>query len=659
MPKLIGLGAVFFLIAAAGCTKAFDSKHAQTSSSLLEDLKDDEDFTQGKVLYQKNCAGCHGGIDISDVRNKTADDILTAIDNFSIMSRFKNSNLDFEKIAYALSDNRRPDSGSPNIIAEKKFTCNDQSQRGLSNYSGRRLTQFELKATLSDLFGEDIKNQIESTIELYPDDHFGESVADFNEAINPMLVRALFEISDQLGTVLFDTQEKKARLLPACMLNSLGNFTFDDDECVKGFVETLGLKMYRRPLSTEEVKIYFDILKSDTGFHEFHRHRMAAVIGAMMLNPNFISLTSYSTDRGSRRSLDNYSIASRMSYALTGSMPDAELFAAAAAGKLDSIAERRKHGARLVNSAKARKYVRHVFKYILDLDRDVSLNSAYETYLKDSRGMNIQRSGLVEDLRNEALNFVEHIVFEKNGSFADIMSSPMAFPVSDNSARIFETSKSNGVQDPRKSNAGHVGLYMRPIFLLSTSDRTSPIVRGVKISRKVLCTHIPDPDPELQTQAEEALADFDMLNTTAREQAHIGTKGAVCQTCHKHLNPPGFLYEGFGPFGEKRSAEAVFDGNGTFVKTLPLETNVDDLLLDGVPQPMASSSAFNAALPETTQARACFAENIVQYAQLRPVADEDNCRLSDVEEAVKNGESILNTFVENAISEDQLWVKNN
>ena len=651
-----------------GClqTSPMTASHRRSVSLELPETdsrEQQERFQSGKALYTQHCAGCHGSLELSAKRNKTEAQILGALQAIPNMEHLKNQNLDTAAIALALSDSNNsnqvpggitPPTHPPGTKISSIYSCSDNNSRGLATFTSRRLTQAELKNALSKAFGKEAMQEISGYVELYPKQEIVESIEEFDSQISQQRLLALVEISSALQDNLLSSVEKRAKFLPDSVINQYGNIDLSNRSANLELLRVLEQKLFRRPMSKEQETLFLGVLESDEDFHQYNQHRIGAVIGAMLLSPNFNTLLAYmESSSGHRGRLDSYSVAERMSFQLTTLPPDSALYEAAKRGELNTFNQRQAHASRMIQQPEARQHILDVFSNVVDLDRDLTLNTDYANHT------GINSNNLVNDLRQEARSFLEHELFVNNSNFQTLMTSKRAFPPSANSAKVFGTSSSSGFNDPRYTAKGHIGLFMRPVYMLGSTNRTSPIVRGVKITRNVLCTDIPDPDPELVAQAEEIHADIDHFTTTAREQAHLLTEGPVCQSCHQHINPPGFFYEGYGPFGDKRNTETVFNTDGSYKSELPIDTAVSGFPLDGVQdQSFSGAEEFVTYLADSPQAQGCFSRNLFEKSQFIPESRETHCHLAEMESAMKSGQSLLDVLIINAISEDVLWVKN-
>lgn len=653
--KYFGFASIILVIFFQNCgeMRSFNSIGSDSGLNLIypEDDSGNEVMLEGKALYDQSCARCHGSLELSSIRGVDLESIKTAL---GVVPAMRNVFISDSEISLIVSALRTAGENSSIDSSKPRFVCKSPGRRGLTYSGARRLTQFEIKETVRDLFGEQVFQNVESIIETYPAEAYREDVSEFEGTIVRSLVDAQFRFSEKIAYLVASDTTIRKTVLPSCMFNSLGNILIDgsNTNCVDNFVKDIGLKILRRPLTDRQFSQFSSILRSQLDIYEWNSHRVATMLHAMMMTPEFIHhITTYGQNIDNKGNVDPYSVASRISYQTTGSMPDSALFQAAANKQLLTLEQRRSHAQRLLNSEKGRRFVRNAFYHILHLNDVSTPIQAYGSRIS------VSAAGLVPDLQKEALDFVEHIVFEANGSFNDLATSNKAFPPSDNASKIFGSEKSNGINDPKISMKKHRGLFMRPVLLLAPETRTSPIRRGLFVNRKVLCNEIPEPDPDSLAQADELEENIDSLMMTAREHAQYVTAAPACQSCHKYINKPGFILEQFGAFGDLRDEEHIYDASYKYQRSLPIETRVNDLLIDNSAHSISDSDEYVEQVAQSTQGQACFVQNVFRYTRLGLESSDDSCHLAELEELVRSSSPLKEVIIQNAISEDQLWEK--
>ncbi|GAB4557391.1 MAG: DUF1588 domain-containing protein [Haliangiales bacterium] len=397
----------------------------------------------------------------------------------------------------------------------------------------------------------------------------------------------------------------------------------EGEDCARTFIEGFGLRAYRRPLTPERVDAYMDAFRnaddsydSGTAFQKGIR----LVVEAMLQSPHFLYRTEMSTDvaDGDIVPLDGYEVATRLSYFLWNSLPDDELLQAAADGTLDDPSGIEAQARRLVDDERARSTVDdfhfqwlHMHQYE-DLSKDAG---RYPDFDEDtSRAM-----------REETQRFIRHVIFELEGDFATLLTEPMTF-VNRELAAIYGLEGDFPADDlvEVKLNADQrAGLLTQPGFLSSHAyfDIGSPIHRGVFVQRQILCTQLPDPPANIDT---ELPAPSDELITT-RDRVEHHTSSDYCASCHRLINPTGFAFEHYDAIGGWRDDE---DGH-------QLDTT-GTLSMSGQTLEFADAIDLSAALATNPQAQRCYLNQWFRYAYGRQETNTDVCTLNEIDVALQN-----------------------
>ena len=157
-------------------------------------------------------------------------------------------------------------------------------------------------------------------------------------------------------------------------------------------------------------------------------------------------------------------------------------------------------------------------------------------------------------LSEETKRFFDYIVFEKGGTFRDLLTSPVGF-VNATLAPLYGLNPGQYGANLTKVDldpATRSGVFTRAGFLASYSlyDRASPILRGAFIQKEVLCTAIPPPPPGVEGTP------FPTTGATNRERVNAQTASTECAGCHHTLiNPTGFALEAYDAIGALQTKE--------------------------------------------------------------------------------------------------------
>jgi hypothetical protein len=379
-------------------------------------------------------------------------------------------------------------------------------------------------------------------------------------------------------------------------------------QCRDSFVDTFGQRAFRRPLTESEKTRYralFDRGPELVQSGDALKDGVRLVVEAMLQSPKF--LYRVEAGRGSSDAqgvlLTDYEIATRLSYLFWGSLPDTELFQAAASGKLTTLAGVADQAKRLAASPR-------VVERVLDFHERWMQLEDLRTVSKDETKFPLFSPDLVTAMAEETRRFVEEVTLTRDGAVRALLTAPIGF-VNDDLARVYGLDGTFGPELRRvefDSSVERLGLLTQAAFLSShssASNRTSPILRGVFVLRRLTCQDIPPPPPGAEMQ-EPAQPSAQPLRTT-REYFAWKTSMAQCAGCHHGLiNPVGFAFEKFDAIGQFRSVESdtPVDASGK------LNLADGELVFDGARQLVTK-------LAELSRVRACYAKNWLQYGYSR------------------------------------------
>jgi len=315
-------------------------------------------------------------------------------------------------------------------------------------------------------------------------------------------------------------------------------------------LEELAPRAYRRPLTTREVE-QLRAFYAEISRHPEHGVEQAvrASIVRLLVSPHFSYRMVSSPAGDSVRPVSDIWLASRLSYFLWSSMPDAELLAVAESGKLRDAAALQSQTRRMLKDAKVSAFALEFFGQWLghrdflqqesvnrDVFRDFDDELKQAMFDEPTRVITdlIQNDLPVTDLLSSDATFV-------NGRLAKHYG--VAVPTYEDWVRV------DGM---RKKGRG--GLLGMAVFLAKNSqpERTSPVKRGFWVFHKMLGQHIPAPPADVAVlPPKETGTD----GKTIRELLKLHTDDVKCARCHQRFDPIGLAMEGFDPIGRSRNKD--------------------------------------------------------------------------------------------------------
>jgi Protein of unknown function (DUF1592)/Protein of unknown function (DUF1588)/Protein of unknown function (DUF1595)/Protein of unknown function (DUF1585)/Protein of unknown function (DUF1587) len=456
----------------------------------------------------------------------------------------------------------------------------------------RRLTHAEYDRAVTDLVRLDV----------------GDVSKDFPEEL-PTL-QGYFSPS-ALGTTerLFQELQRSAESVAARVVADPTAFsqvvgcTTQDAACRDAFIHAFGRRAYRRPLEQTEVanfKGLFDAAGEGSPAAGAFAGGVQSVVEAVLQSPNFL----YRVERGSAErdefgvKLAGWEIATRLSFLITGTIPDDALLDAAQAGQMSTPEGIATQARRLAQTPAVQERVKDFHVRWAQLDEIDGIAKDVTVFPQFS-------PQLVSSIRAGTERFINDVTLDTNGGLQALLTAPYAF-VDQNLALLYGLTGSFGSDLQRvdfDAASPRAGLLTQAGFLVghSSSDSgTSPILRGVFVLRRLLCQPIPDPPPNAQSTVPPP-PETPIVST--RDYFEWKTGMAACQGCHSMINPIGFAFENFDGIGHYRDTDngAPVDASGS------IELSTATLSF-------ADGKELIAQLATQPEAQACYARNWLRYA---------------------------------------------
>jgi hypothetical protein len=393
----------------------------------------------------------------------------------------------------------------------------------------RRLTKIEYGNTLRDFLGVDA-----SIAKELPDEVPGEG---YLNSLSPM------QTEQYLGIANAALQQ-----MPAKAQKRL--FGAKEAE-VRDVARKLARTAYRRPPTEAELDVLVKVFDLGTANKLDRNAALRLMLKAVLVSPQFLFITpSKDAPTGEKIvPLDDYQLASRLSYLLWATMPDEELSKLADEGKLHEPEVLKAQTKRLLADKRSRA--------LFDGFGAQWLGTAE---LKDKTFDAQKFPQMTPELRtamyDEARLFFESIVRE-NRSVVSFVNSDYTF-LNGTLAKIYGLEKQitgDAMQKVKLTDANRGGILAMPGVLATTSfaTRTSAVKRGVWVLEQVLGQRVPPAPPNvpaLEKQDKRKVA-----NLTLRQRTELHRTNAVCANCHKILDPIGFGLENFDAIGRWRDKD--------------------------------------------------------------------------------------------------------
>lgn len=308
-------------------------------------------------------------------------------------------------------------------------------------------------------------------------------------------------------------------------------------------------RAWRRPLSSAEegrLRSFYRTLRDEAGMD--HSEAVGGLLARILMAPAFLYKIESPRDADGIVPLTDWELASRLSYFLWSSLPDAELMRVAAVGELRDPDELVRQAQRMLRDPKARRMAAEFFGQWFGFYR-------FDQY----RGVDTGRFPEFTDrlkgaMHDEAISFFEHLVREDR-PVDEILFADHAF-LNRELAKFYGV---DGVNAPTNGLARFegVGRFRRGgllqlgavLTVTSAPLRTSAVKRGDWVLRRVLGTPVPTPPADVGSiPADDVLGD----GKTVRERLEAHRRDVSCVNCHSRMDPLGFALEHFDPIGRWR-----------------------------------------------------------------------------------------------------------
>ncbi len=462
----------------------------------------------------------------------------------------------------------------------------------------RRMTRFEYDNTVRDLLGDTT----------HPAADFGaeeEALGFNNNAANLVTSSALVEKYMVAAEGIAERATEAMSSVVPCDPAAIG-----EDACAQQFIASFGKRAFRRPLAQDEAELLLGVYQQGRADADF-RAGIEMVIEVALQSPAFLYRVEFGvTPRAGEATvrLDGWETASRLSYFLWGSMPDADLFAAAETGKLATKEDIAAQARRMLDEPRARDATGDFHQQWLHYDRIASVG-------KDAKLFPSWSPAVGQLMRAETSAFIDHVVFEDGGDLHALLTAPYSFMNKDLAAFY-------GVPGPAGDSFERVDLDpTQRAGILTTgtlltinahSNQTSPVHRGKLVRERFFCAQMPPPPKDVKITVPEPTA-----GSTARERFAEHSQNQACKGCHELMDGIGFGFENYDAVGRYRTEE---DGQAIDASGSIAASDVDGSF-DG-------AVAMSKKLAGSHQVERCYTTQWFRYAYGRGESAEDACTLA-------------------------------
>ena len=395
----------------------------------------------------------------------------------------------------------------------------------------------------------------------------------------------------------------------------------EEAACAADIVRRLASQAYRGPVSADDHNDLMAFFKRGADFEGGIR----LAVQAILASPRFlfrIEQTPSTLKAGQTYRVDDHDLASRLSFFLWGSMPDAELLKAAAAGTLRTPAVYARQLDRLLKDPRSSALSTRFASQWLRLQDVDKVRPDHHWYWSWD-------TTLSQAMVRETELFVDSLIREDR-PVTDLLTADHTF-VNERLAKHYGIPNILGdefrrvtIADPNRRGVLGQGSVL---LLTSIADRTSPVLRGKWVMEVLLGSPPPPPPPDVPLLEDTKAVDEGRTLST-RERMEVHRKSPNCSSCHRVIDPLGLALENFDVTGVWRIRD-----NGVAVD--PVGDLYDGTKLDG---PIALRHAL---MKHDDVIMLSFTESLMTYALGRRVEAFD---MPAIRQIVKDAKAKNNRF---------------
>ena len=421
-------------------------------------------------------------------------------------------------------------------------------------------------------------------------------------------------------------------------------------EYAREILQRFMARAWRRPVTDAEIdrklRLYNSVRSQKPNFEEAIKTPLIAVL----TSPHFLYLTEsspYDSEPKAGSQLNQYELASRLSYFLWSSMPDAKLFNLAQQEHLTDDTTLRQQVDRMLADPKSAAFAKNFAGQWLDL-REVGVNPPSRNYFRRYD----------EHLRNSMIR-------ESEGFFAEILHNDLPVTnfiksdfvtINERLARFYNIENVRGdhirrVTVPPGVQRGGVLTQASMLTVTSNGTRTSPVVRGKWILENILGDPPPPPPPDAGEIPQKVPGEG---KVTVRKRLELHRQLAACAACHSKIDPLGFALENYRGDGSWATKEAHGWHGWISKNDPPIDATArmpDGRKIEGIEDLQA------ALLEQEDKFMRCLAEKLAVYALGRGMEYSDREWLDSLVENMKTNGKTLRSIIKNIVTSEQFKSK--
>jgi hypothetical protein len=425
-----------------------------------------------------------------------------------------------------------------------------------------------------------------------------------------------------------------------------------DAEALATSIRNLGRKMFRRPLSNEEVASFMRLRDIEPAGEPAEIGE--AIVYSMLISPSFLMRTELDAPEeviGSSTAfkLSNYEVASRLSFLIWNSVPDTTLAAAADAGKLQTKQQILAQTERMLGAefkARVTPVIAAAHRFYANMDVNTSTSRWGKTEHDPVLFPEYSEAARAPMIAEMDAFFAE---VGYGGQFEDLFLSNVGY-VNQDTAPIYGLEASDfgpELQRVELDENERPGFLTRAAFLSSFAHErgTSPILRGSFIITLMGATTGPPDLAALETPVPEG-----EYKTQREVITALTSVDASCMSCHQTIiNPPGFVLENFSAVGSIQTIDPEYGG--------AIDTEVDVVAFPAGPKAIKNAHELMTELAAGRLTKEIYATKWVSYATGRQANSFDQCTASLIADKLDAGSYTLASVLADITAADSFRLR--
>lgn len=595
--------------------------------------KPSERFDHVAVTFLETyCTGCHGGDE---------PEAGFGLDNFEKLRVINNQRDAWLHVVEKLRMGEMPPEDEPQpgkgelesfiqlIEGElSQFDCTKNQKPG--RVTIRRLNRSEYNNTIRDLTGIDFQPASD-----FPADDVGGGFDNIGSVLSlpPLLMEKYLDAAEAVFSKAIANDAFRKRWIPDSTTDA------NAEELARLSLGDFATRAFRRPLRPGELDSIVVLFEAAAKRNRAFDEAIGFAMQGILVSPNFLfrlEIEGPDDNLHAERRLNDFELATRMSYFLWSSMPDNELFELARESKLRDPTVRQAQIERMLQDPKASALVENFAGQWLELRNMAKIEPDPEKYPDFDDDL---RRAMVQETQ---LFFAS--VMHNNRSLLEFIDSNRTF-VNNRLAKHYGISgiESNEFQEVSLTGGRRGGILTHASILTLTSNptRTSPVKRGKWILDNVLGEPPPPPPPDVPELAE---GDTELLGTL-REQMKQHREKAECAVCHTKMDALGFGFENFDGIGAWRDKDGRHDIDAS--GKLP-----GNLAFDG--------PAELRQILKTTKTRQfvrCLSEKMLTFALGRELTPDDRCTIETIMARLEKNEFRFHELITAIVESDAFQIR--